>query len=122
MSFNNEDVTKLIVDTVKSAYDLGYNDGQVSKKTDKQSKFDPVDVSLLLAAIQPLVDIANAYDQNELDDDARKFWGKFNQHMNVEDPNNIELYAGRGGKRLLTLQDALNARDCVNMVMGKIND
>jgi len=63
------------------------------------------------AAIEPLVRIANAYDANELDDDARKFWGLENEHTNDTDPDDIELYQGRGGKRLLTLGDALRARE-----------
>lgn len=58
-----------------------------------------------------LATIANAYDKNELDDEARKFWGANNEHRNSLDPTTIELYAGRGGKRLLTLADCLEARE-----------
>lgn len=63
-----------------------------------------------LSAMMPLVTIANAFDANELDDEARKFWGKNYEHENVRDPDTIELYTGRGGKRLLTLGDCLRAR------------
>ena len=60
-------------------------------------------------ALQPLIDIANAYDSNSLDDEARKRWGRNEEHVNMRDPKTIELYTGRGGKRLLTLADCLAA-------------
>lgn len=59
----------------------------------------------LLNALQPLVAIADAYDANELDE-ALPTWGSAT-------PDNIELYAGRGGKKLLTLADCLAARQVV---------
>lgn len=65
----------------------------------------------MIEILQPLIDIANAYDRNNLDDSARKFWGRENEHQNEGDPAEIELYAGRGGKRLLTLQHCLDARE-----------
>jgi hypothetical protein len=65
-------------------------------------------------AVTPLVDIANAYDANELDDGARKFWGRDNEHENSEHPEDIELFTGRGGKRLLTLDHALAGRAALN--------
>lgn len=65
----------------------------------------------LSVSLLPLVQIANAYDANELDDGARKFWGSDNQNENTTNPEDIVLYSGRGGKALLTLADALNARD-----------
>jgi hypothetical protein len=67
-------------------------------------------IQRLLNALQPLIDIAQAYDDNALDDEARKFWGPNDEHRNTTTPNNIELYTGRGGRRLLTLEDCLNAR------------
>jgi hypothetical protein len=70
-----------------------------------------VDEDLLLQALKPLADIANAYDNNELDDEARKFWGPSQgMKQNNIDPSRIELYQGRGGKALLTLQDCFTAR------------
>jgi hypothetical protein len=65
----------------------------------------------LKAALAPLVAIADAYDHNGLDDEARKFWGA--SVPNDRKPEDIELYAGRGGKRLLTLADCLKARTLV---------
>lgn len=65
------------------------------------------------AVLAPLVAIADAYDDNALDDEARKFWGHELQEMNTTPPEKIELYTGRGGKRLLTLADCFAARDLV---------
>lgn len=61
-------------------------------------------------ATMVLAKIADAYDDNALDDEARKFWGRNNEHQNERDPKDIELYSGRGGKRLLTLADCIAAR------------
>lgn len=73
----------------------------------------------LREALKPLVAIADAFDANELDDEARKFWG---QHgVNTTPHENIELYAGRGGKELLTLADCMLARQLVRQpYMGQI--
>jgi hypothetical protein len=67
----------------------------------------------LIAAVRVLARIADAYDANELDDEARKHWGENDEHTNVKDPKRIELYTGRGGGTLLTLQDCLNARSAL---------
>lgn len=64
----------------------------------------------LLQVLQPLVDIANAYDNNELDDEARRFWGPNLQIENTKNPAEIILYSGRGGREFLTLQHCLNTR------------
>ena len=64
----------------------------------------------MMQVLQPLVDIANAYDNNELDDEARRFWGANLEHENTKNPEEIILYSGRGGRELLTLQHCLNAR------------
>lgn len=71
-------------------------------------KTDDVMVSAILAALRPLENIANAYDDNALDDEARKQgdWG-----TNTTPPDQIELYSGRGGKTLLTLAHAMQARE-----------
>jgi len=61
-------------------------------------------------AARVLAKIADAYDDNGLDDEARKFWGENDEHENKRDPQGIELYNGRGGRRLLTLADCLSAR------------
>jgi hypothetical protein len=65
-------------------------------------------VRALIEALKPLVAIADAFDANELDDEARKFWGQHS--VNTTPHENIELYAGRGGKELLTLADCMAAR------------
>lgn len=71
-------------------------------------------------ALKPLVDIANAYDANELDDEARKYWGRDSEHENDTLPQHIELFSGRGGKRLLTLSHALDARAIWNEIFYQI--
>ncbi|QIG67909.1 hypothetical protein EVB53_107 [Rhizobium phage RHph_Y60] len=73
----------------------------------------PVDkIEELKRAAAPLVAIADAYDANDLDDEARKFWGPNGiQHVNTTPPEKIELYTGRGGKQLLTLAHCFRARD-----------
>ena len=70
----------------------------------------------LIDAIKPLVAIADAYDLNALDDEARKRWGK---DENQTPPEQIELYKGRGGKRLLTLEDCFKARRLVAKALWK---
>lgn len=67
----------------------------------------------LYAACKVLAAIADAYDDNALDDEARKFWGENHEHRNTTPPEQIELYDGRGGKRLLTLADCFAARAAV---------
>lgn len=67
-------------------------------------------VEALKAALAPLVKIADAYDDNNLDDEARKFWGLNSEHQNTTDPTKIELYTERGGGTLLTLEHCLLAR------------
>lgn len=64
----------------------------------------------MLAALAPLQAIADAYDANELDDEARKEWS-FGSNTTPHDQ--IELFQGRGGKRLLTLADAMKARAAI---------
>jgi len=64
--------------------------------------------------LKPLVDIADAYDENALDDEARKIWGKNDEHYNTTPSDDIILYSGRGGKTLLTLGDCLRAREVYN--------
>jgi ABC-type nitrate/sulfonate/bicarbonate transport system substrate-binding protein len=61
-------------------------------------------------AADVLARIADAYDANELDDEARKFYGD-NTRASTTSPDQIELYSGRGGRRLLTLGDCLRARE-----------
>jgi hypothetical protein len=61
----------------------------------------------------PLVKIADAYDANNLDDEARKFWGRALENVNTTDPKEIVLVSSRGGATLLTLQDCFDARDAL---------
>lgn len=74
-------------------------------------------LSALLSALEPLVKIADAFDANNLDDEARKFWGKDNEHECQTPHDKIELYTGRGGGTLLTLADCMRARE---LVRGKV--
>lgn len=74
------------------------------------------DVAALVEAISPLVAIADAFDANELDDEARKFWGQHS--VNTTPHENIVLYSGRGGKEMLTLADCMKARAILARVKG----
>jgi len=65
-----------------------------------------------LRLLKLLANIADKYDANDLDDDARKYWGEDN--VNTKSPEKIVLYQGRGGGDLLTLQDCFDARDALN--------
>lgn len=62
-------------------------------------------VEIIAPAVAPLVAIADAYDASGLDE-VRPEW-------EINDPGAVELYSGRGGKRLLTLADCLKAREAV---------
>ena len=73
----------------------------------------------LTGALTPLVAMAEAYDANELDDEARKFWGRDGEHELETDPKQIVLYSGRGGKTLLTLADCLEARDLLRKIAAQ---
>ena len=59
----------------------------------------------LAVALAPLVAIAEAYDDDGLDE-ARPEWGE-----GIEHDRRVELLCGRGGRGLLTLGQALDARD-----------
>lgn len=61
----------------------------------------------IIEALQPLVDIADAYDQSNLDE-IRPEWQGETAHFNHE------LYTGRGGRCLLTLHDCMVAREVSN--------
>lgn len=73
----------------------------------------------LVAALRPLAAIADAYDANELDDEARKTWGLNGQFENDKRPDEIQLYTGRGGKELLTLADCFAARAALAKAEGR---
>lgn len=70
-------------------------------------------IAELTKALAPLKTIADCYDANDLDDEARKTWGMNDEYSNSTPPGQIELYNGRGGRRLLTLQDCLAARAAI---------
>ena len=72
----------------------------------------------LAAALKPLANIADAFDENELDDEARKHWGLENEHTNQTPCHLIELFSGRGGRSLLTLADAMFARRALETMNG----
>jgi hypothetical protein len=65
----------------------------------------------LKMGVHRLIVIADAYDANELDDEARKTWGLNDEFRNTNKPEDIILYSGRGGGTLLTLADCIAARD-----------
>lgn len=64
----------------------------------------------LTDALRPLARIADAFDANELDAEARKYWGANDEHINRTPPEQICLFEGRGGLSLLTLDDCIAAR------------
>lgn len=81
---------------------------------------DAPELMALVEAISPLVAIADAFDANELDDEARKFWGQHS--VNTTPHENIVLYSGRGGKEMLTLADCMKARATLARLKGVKHD
>jgi len=77
-------------------------------KHDQESR---IKLNRVARALEPLKRIADAYDENNLDDEARKKWGENYEHKNVMSPEKIELYSGRGGTQLLTLEHCFIARE-----------
>lgn len=67
-------------------------------------------------SLLPLANIWQAYLDNELDDEARRFWGKDNENENQTNPYDIEIYSGRGGKSLLNLGQCREAAAAVAML------
>ncbi len=88
--------------------------GSVGFDLETATKYAAIDD--LLDALAPLLAIAEAYDANELDDEARKEWA-FGANTTPHDQ--IELYQGRGGKQLLTLADAMKARAAISKARGQ---
>lgn len=70
--------------------------------TDKDRRINELE-----QALRPLANIADEYDADGLDE-CRPDWIK--RGVRVFN-GSVELYSGRGGKSLLTLNDALHARD-----------
>lgn len=64
-------------------------------------------IKQLEGALAPFAAIADEYDKDGLDE-ARPDW--FAKGIQPYDPH-LELYAGRGGKTLMTLEQVLHARD-----------
>lgn len=64
----------------------------------------PAFLNTVKNALRPLAAIADAYDASGLDE-MRPEWVK--ESIDFSD---VELFSGRGGKQLLTLQDAIEAR------------
>ena len=73
-------------------------------------------VKMISDALRPLADIWEAYLANELDDEARRFWGANLEHENAVSPSEIELYSGRGGKELLRLSECRDAAAALTML------
>ena len=73
----------------------------------------------LLEALQCLARIADAYDDNALDNEARKTWGVNDEYQNHRKPEEIELFQGRGGKQLMTLADCFFARTAIANAEGE---
>ena len=62
-------------------------------------------IDRVVAALKPLVLIADRYDEARLDE--------HRPHWPQRDPADVELFTGRGGGRLLTLADCFEAREAV---------
>lgn len=92
-------------------FNAGFSIGETATDDELNELLTAVEeAGRLRKSVAVLARIADAYDDNALDDEARKFWGKNDEHTNKRPPSTIELYAGRGGRQLLTLQDCLDAR------------
>ena len=76
----------------------------------------PSKARMIRNALRPLADIWEAYLANELDDEARRFWGANLEHGNELSPSEIELYSGRGGKELLWLSECRDAAAALTML------
>ncbi len=93
----------------KAEEDLRQVQADLAFEKEKCRTLEPL-VRLGRNLLEPLRRIGQAYHNNALDDEARKYWGPDNDpHENTTDPKNIVLYSGRGGKELLTLDDCLAA-------------
>lgn len=79
-------------------------------------------IRTITEAIVPLADIADAWDNNNLDDDARRLHGADSECANTTPAARIELFAGRGGQRLLTLDQCLAGRDALASRDGDLID
>ncbi len=76
----------------------------------------------IIEALQPLADIANAYEQEELDE-VRPSRANTdpNSKTPAKDHGNTELYNNRGGKCLIHLSDAYRARQVLRDIKaGKL--
>lgn len=63
-------------------------------------------MGILASVLEPLVAIAEAYEDDELDE------ARPERQRGIEHDRRVELLCGRGGRRcLLTLGQALDARD-----------
>jgi hypothetical protein len=76
----------------------------------------PSKARMIRNALRPLAAIWEAYLANELDDEARRFWGADLEHENAVSPSEIELYSGRGGKELLRLSECRDAAAALTML------
>ena len=76
----------------------------------------PSKARMIRNALRPLAAIWEAYLANELDDEARRFWGANLEHGNELSPSEIELYSGRGGKELLWLSECRDAAAALTML------
>tara|TARA_R110000822_G_scaffold9146_10_gene35728 strand:- start:1321 stop:1617 length:297 start_codon:yes stop_codon:yes gene_type:complete len=76
----------------------------------------PSKARMIRNALRPLAAIWEAYLANELDDEARRFWGADLEHENTVSPSEIELYSGRGGKELLWLSECRDAAAALTML------
>lgn len=72
-------------------------------------------IHALTVALRPLACVADRYDQNDLEA-ARKTWGLNNEHENKTPPGQIVLVDSRGGGTIVSLADAIRARDVLRAI------
>jgi len=66
------------------------------------------------SALVKLVSVANAYEDNGLDE-ARPWW-----NLGLDHDREVPLISGRGGRLLLTIGDALDARELARVAVSLV--
>ena len=104
-------------DLAKAAFADGASNNIRLAKTSYRVKWLEAKLAKAVEGLAPLAAIADAFDANELDDEARKFWGQHS--FNTTPHEDIELYQGRGGRQLLTLANCMFARATLAELKGR---
>ncbi len=89
---------------IVQAYDHSKGDYRGFALNDILTPYADEIIGQLMHHLKPILNIAVAYRNNGLDE-ARPEWS----HLGLTDPNKVEIFAGRGGKELLNLEQCLAA-------------